>query len=40
MMYNFPAVTGDIDMNSDIIEEIARTAPNICGIKLTLVSSF
>ncbi|KAF5358638.1 hypothetical protein D9758_007748 [Tetrapyrgos nigripes] len=35
MMYNFPAVTGDIDMNSDVIEEVARVAPNICGVKLT-----
>ncbi|KAK7469972.1 hypothetical protein VKT23_001409 [Stygiomarasmius scandens] len=35
MMYNFPAVTGGIDMDSDVIEEIARVAPNTCGIKLT-----
>ncbi|KAK4686975.1 hypothetical protein P7C73_g3147, partial [Tremellales sp. Uapishka_1] len=35
MLYNFPAVTGGIDMNSDLIEEIAMSAPNTCGIKLT-----
>ncbi|KAL0575407.1 hypothetical protein V5O48_006578, partial [Marasmius crinis-equi] len=35
LMYNFPGVTGGIDMDSDLINDIARTAPNICGIKLT-----
>jgi 4-hydroxy-2-oxoglutarate aldolase len=36
-MYNFPGVTGGIDMDSDLICDIAREAPNICGIKLTFV---
>ncbi|CAG8978796.1 hypothetical protein HYALB_00011061 [Hymenoscyphus albidus] len=35
MIYNFPAVTSGIDMQSDLILSIAKSAPNICGIKLT-----
>ncbi|KAF9269484.1 dihydrodipicolinate synthetase [Marasmius fiardii PR-910] len=35
LMYNFPGVTGGIDMDSDLIKEVAESAPNICGIKLT-----
>ncbi|KZV63512.1 putative dihydrodipicolinate synthase [Peniophora sp. CONT] len=35
MLYNFPAVAGGIDMDSDLIEEIAVAAPNTCGVKLT-----
>jgi len=35
MMYNFPAVSGGIDLDSDLIIEVAKAAPNICGVKLT-----
>ncbi|KAJ8082255.1 hypothetical protein PM082_008102 [Marasmius tenuissimus] len=35
LMYNFPGVTGGIDMDSDLINDIAKSAPNVCGIKLT-----
>ncbi|KAF4628240.1 hypothetical protein G7Y89_g9914 [Cudoniella acicularis] len=35
MMYNFPGVSGGIDMDSDFIIDIAKLAPNICGVKLT-----
>ncbi|KAE9404110.1 putative dihydrodipicolinate synthase [Gymnopus androsaceus JB14] len=35
MLYNFPSVAGGIDMDSDLIEDIAKSAPNTCGIKLT-----
>jgi hypothetical protein len=35
MMYNFPSVTSGIDMDSDLIIDIAKAAPNICGVKLT-----
>ncbi|KAK4688693.1 4-hydroxy-2-oxoglutarate aldolase, partial [Tremellales sp. Uapishka_1] len=35
MIYNFPGATGGIDMDSDLVEEIAREGKNICGIKLT-----
>jgi 4-hydroxy-2-oxoglutarate aldolase len=35
MMYNFPGVSGGIDMDNDFIIDIAKSAPNICGVKLT-----
>ncbi|TVY84403.1 L-threo-3-deoxy-hexylosonate aldolase [Lachnellula suecica] len=35
MMYNFPGVSGGTDMDSDFIIDIAKSAPNICGVKLT-----
>jgi len=34
MIYNYPGATGGIDLESDVIEEIAQH-PNICGVKLT-----
>ncbi|KAJ5724996.1 uncharacterized protein N7483_006353 [Penicillium malachiteum] len=35
IIYNFPAVSGGIDMDSDLIVDIIRSSPNICGVKLT-----
>ncbi|WRT67576.1 uncharacterized protein IL334_004548 [Kwoniella shivajii] len=35
LLYNFPGVSGGIDMTSDLVEDIAKSAPNTCGIKLT-----
>ncbi|KAM5529273.1 dihydrodipicolinate synthetase [Fusarium oxysporum f. sp. phaseoli] len=35
VIYNFPLVAGGIDLTSDDIVDIARTAPNICGIMLS-----
>jgi len=35
MMYNFPGAAGGMDLDSELIVDIAREAPNICGIKLT-----
>lgn len=35
MMYNFPGAAGGLDLDSELVSEIAREAPNICGIKLT-----
>lgn len=35
MLYNFPAVTGGLDLGHDLVEAVARRAPNTCGIKLT-----
>ena len=35
MIYNYPGASGGIDLDSDIITDIAREAPNICGVKLT-----
>lgn len=37
MIYNFPAVSGGIDLDSETIIRIAEKAPNICGVKLTYV---
>ncbi|KAJ5087250.1 hypothetical protein N7456_010866 [Penicillium angulare] len=35
IVYNFPAVSGGIDMDSDLIVAIIKSSPNICGVKLT-----
>ncbi|KAG8884661.1 hypothetical protein FRB97_003717 [Tulasnella sp. 331] len=35
MIYNYPGASGGIDLDSDIIESIARESNNICGVKLT-----
>lgn len=35
VIYNFPPVAGGIDLESDDVAEIARLAPNVCGIMLS-----
>ncbi|KAL3458400.1 putative dihydrodipicolinate synthase [Aspergillus heterothallicus] len=35
IIYNFPAVSGGIDMDSDLIIEIIKGSSNVCGVKLT-----
>ena len=35
IIYNFPAVSGGIDMDSDLVIDIVKGSSNICGIKLT-----
>ncbi|CAK5264686.1 unnamed protein product [Mycena citricolor] len=35
MIYNYPGASGGIDLDSDVIVELARECPNICGVKLT-----
>ncbi|KAJ9143798.1 putative Dihydrodipicolinate synthase [Pleurostoma richardsiae] len=35
ILYNFPAVSGGIDMDSDLIVDIVKASPNVCGVKLT-----
>ncbi|OAQ91402.1 dihydrodipicolinate synthase [Purpureocillium lilacinum] len=35
MIYNFPGVTGGIDLDSDMITDLARERPEIVGVKLT-----
>ncbi|KAJ5272918.1 hypothetical protein N7478_008043 [Penicillium angulare] len=35
IVYNFPAVAGGIDMDSDLIVSIVKSSANICGVKLT-----
>jgi len=40
MMYNFSVVSGGIDLDSDLILDIAKTARNIFGVKLSQESMF
>ncbi|KAJ7172397.1 dihydrodipicolinate synthetase [Mycena filopes] len=35
IIYNYPGASGGIDLDSDLITELARESPNICGVKLT-----
>ncbi|KAL4935245.1 hypothetical protein BDV06DRAFT_229007 [Aspergillus oleicola] len=35
IVYNFPAVSGGIDMDSDLIVDIVKGSGNVCGVKLT-----
>ncbi|KAH8909297.1 aldolase [Coniochaeta sp. PMI_546] len=35
VIYNFPLVAGGIDLTSDDIVDIARAAPNVCGVMLS-----
>lgn len=35
ILYNFPAVCNGLDLDSEIITDIARASPNIVGVKLT-----
>ncbi|ESK94538.1 dihydrodipicolinate synthetase [Moniliophthora roreri MCA 2997] len=35
MIYNYPGASGGIDLDSDLITELAAECPNICGVKLT-----
>ncbi|EPQ58331.1 aldolase [Gloeophyllum trabeum ATCC 11539] len=35
MIYNFPGASGGIDIDSDLITELATECPNLCGVKLT-----
>ncbi|KAL4954526.1 hypothetical protein BDW69DRAFT_183421 [Aspergillus filifer] len=35
IIYNFPAVSGGIDMDSNLIVDIIKGSGNVCGVKLT-----
>lgn len=35
MLYNFPVVTSGIDLDSDLIAEVASASPNVVGVKLS-----
>ncbi|KAI9925482.1 hypothetical protein ASPWEDRAFT_113821 [Aspergillus wentii DTO 134E9] len=35
VIYNFPGVTSNIDLDSDLIIDLATSCPNIAGVKLT-----
>lgn len=35
MIYNYPGASGGIDLDSDLISDLAFECPNLCGVKLT-----
>ncbi|KAJ3517173.1 hypothetical protein NLJ89_g667 [Agrocybe chaxingu] len=35
MIYNYPGASGGIDLDSDLVVELATECPNLCGVKLT-----
>lgn len=35
LIYNYPGAAGGINMDSDFLTDLARSAPNTCGLKLT-----
>jgi 4-hydroxy-2-oxoglutarate aldolase len=35
IVYNFPALAGGIDITSELVVDMVKEGPNICGIKLT-----
>jgi 4-hydroxy-2-oxoglutarate aldolase len=35
VLYNFPAVSGGIDMDSDLIVDVVKASANVVGVKLT-----
>ncbi|KDQ60979.1 hypothetical protein JAAARDRAFT_151922 [Jaapia argillacea MUCL 33604] len=35
MVYNYPGASGGIDIDSDLLTELASECPNLCGVKLT-----
>ncbi|TFY82216.1 hypothetical protein EWM64_g1797 [Hericium alpestre] len=35
IIYNYPGACGGIDLDSDLITELAMESPNLCGVKLT-----
>lgn len=39
VLYNFPAVSGGIDLDSDLIVEVVKRSSNVAGVKLTWVLS-
>ncbi|KAH8655316.1 putative dihydrodipicolinate synthase [Xylariales sp. PMI_506] len=38
LVYNFPGVSGGIDLDSDLLIDVAKASPNIVGVKLTCAS--
>lgn len=35
ILYNFPSVSAGIDLSSDLILDVVRASPNVCGAKST-----
>ncbi|KAI0378180.1 putative dihydrodipicolinate synthase [Hypomontagnella monticulosa] len=38
VVYNFPGVSGGIDLDSDLIIDVIKASPNVVGVKLTCAS--
>jgi len=38
IIYNFPGVSGGIDMDSELIVDVVKSSPNVAGVKLTCAS--
>lgn len=36
-LYPVPAASGGLDLDSDLITQLAEECPNLCGVKLTYV---
>ncbi|KAL1893743.1 hypothetical protein Sste5346_006244 [Sporothrix stenoceras] len=35
ILYNFPGVSGGLDIDSDLVVDVVRSCPNVVGVKLT-----
>ena len=35
VLYNFPAVSGGLDLDSELIVDVVKASPNVVGVKLT-----
>ena len=38
IMYNFPGVSGGIDLDSEMVIDVIKASPNVAGVKLTCAS--
>jgi 4-hydroxy-2-oxoglutarate aldolase len=38
IVYNFPGVSGGIDLDSEMVVDIVKASPNVAGVKLTCAS--
>ncbi|KAJ4369667.1 hypothetical protein N0V83_005429 [Neocucurbitaria cava] len=38
IMYNFPGVSGGIDLDSEMVIDVVKASPNVAGVKLTCAS--
>jgi L-threo-3-deoxy-hexylosonate aldolase len=38
IVYNFPGVSGGLDLDSEMVVDIAKASPNVAGVKLTCAS--
>ena len=38
IVYNFPGVSGGLDLDADLIVDVVKASPNVAGVKLTCAS--